>query len=345
MASSRHHYLNGRHTGTTDPYSDEEDASDLPVLYDLTTLNSSSSSEKKYENGKRAIFCYSDDSSSDSDNASSNSDDASSDCYEYVDIPGKKAAVPKVGKQRKSFDRAAPVPFTTTGSAAVELTKVKKGYAKLVKQHDTLLDAYNNASSDAQDLTASYASTKKMLSRSRKKAKSSQRSLDAQSKALKAAQKKLLTTNSKLATAISTIDGYKNNNKNSSMQHRLAMQEVAERGKTEREQMKIDRINTQGEVNMARINARSEMNQQAILSKTAAKLQEATDKSNRKTERVRLMLCSNPMRGGFLVRVGSFGFFCLLAISLDSSETHRLVSLSTAELDAPRDAPRTAAVL
>jgi hypothetical protein len=214
MASS---HLTGRYMGSTDSYSDEEDASDIPILYDLTDFDSSSSSEKKNGNGKRAIFCYSDNSSSDSDDASSDSS---------VDISGKKAAAPKVAKQRKSFDRAAPLPFTTTGSAAVELTKVKKGYAKLVKQHDTLLNAYNNASSDAQDLTTSYASSKEMLSRSRKKAKSSQKRLDAQSKELKAAQKKLATTNSKLATANSTIAGYKNSDKNSSMQHRLAIPEV-----------------------------------------------------------------------------------------------------------------------
>jgi hypothetical protein len=67
-------------------------------------------------------------------------------------IKAKAASVPKVAKQRQSFDRATPLPVTTTtgksADAVDELANLKKGYAELVTQYDTLLDAHQKLRND-----------------------------------------------------------------------------------------------------------------------------------------------------------------------------------------------------
>jgi hypothetical protein len=122
---------------------------------------------------------------------------------------------------------------------------------------------------------------------------------------------KLSTANSKLVTANSKIDEFKANSKTSNMENRLAVQEVVERGKTAREQLKNERVKDQGTINMSGAIAKSQMNQQTMNVKAANKRQEATDKSTRKTERAGIIAhSSNGMNypNGFLVRVGSFCF-------------------------------------
>jgi hypothetical protein len=58
--------------------------------------------------------------------------------------------------------------------------------------YETLFNAYSNASSAAKDLTTSFASTKEMLSRSRKKVKSSQKRLDGKPRVRKYAKKQIM---------------------------------------------------------------------------------------------------------------------------------------------------------
>jgi hypothetical protein len=71
------------------------------------------------------------------------------------------------------------------------------------------------------------------------------------------------------------------------------------------------RVKDQGTINMAGNIAKSEMNQQTLAVKAANRRHEASEKSNRMTERAGIIANSSNgiyFQNGFLIRVGSFCF-------------------------------------